>query len=95
MTLYSNALASVLINGEMSNFFSISRSARQGCPLTPFLFVIVNEALSYHLTNRENGIQGLKLSDNSTIVESFYVNDGTLYLTGDDSNLTHAAEVLD
>jgi len=36
----------VLINGTPSNFFIASHGIRQGCPLSPFLFILVIEGLS-------------------------------------------------
>ncbi|KAL4278976.1 hypothetical protein GQ457_03G033020 [Hibiscus cannabinus] len=42
----SSASISVLINGSPSSMFSIKRGLRQGCPLSPFLFNLVGEALS-------------------------------------------------
>ena len=41
---------SVLINGFLASFFSSSRGVRNGDPLSPFLFVIVMEALSRMIT---------------------------------------------
>ncbi|RVW71359.1 putative ribonuclease H protein [Vitis vinifera] len=55
---------SVLINGTSSGFFKSSRGLRQGDPLSPYLFVIVMEALSCLLKRAKEGgfLSGWQLS---------------------------------
>ena len=46
MGCVSSATYSVLVNGKPTSFFSASRGLRQGCPLSPLLFLLVVEGLS-------------------------------------------------
>lgn len=44
--LFYDAKAAVKVNGSQSSLLSIERGVRQGCPLAPYLFLIVAEALN-------------------------------------------------
>jgi hypothetical protein len=46
MSCISTTTFVVLINGEASPFFHAGRGLRQGCPLSPLLFLLVEEGLS-------------------------------------------------
>lgn len=65
-TLLTDACAQIEINGSISDPFPLSRSIRQGCPLTPALFVIVVEALYYILRDDSLSpeVRGLYLPNN-------------------------------
>ena len=46
MKCISTAAFSVSVNGELEGFFGSSRGIRQGCSLSPYLYVIVSNVLS-------------------------------------------------
>jgi hypothetical protein len=51
------------VNGKASKVFVIKRSMRQGCPLAPYLFLIVGEALNDKIyeEQRVGRIEGIHL----------------------------------
>ena len=55
---YSDAKGCVTNNGFLSSFFPIKRGVRQGCPLSPYLFIICIELLSHKINSSEN-IKGI------------------------------------
>ena len=45
-TLYTGVQSSVIVNCFLSEFFNLHRGVRQGCPLSPLLYVLVAETLA-------------------------------------------------
>lgn len=43
---FANASSSVLLNGIQTQNISLARSVRQGCPLSPLLFILAFDVLS-------------------------------------------------
>lgn len=46
VTFYNKANSCVTNNGYFSDYFKISRGVRQGCPLSPYLFIICTEVFT-------------------------------------------------
>lgn len=94
-TLYSGVQSSVIVNGHLSDFFSLHRGVRQGCPLSPLLYVLVAETLSATLKACPH-IQGLTLPPPlaSPSFLSQYADDTSILVTTDDAILA-VFEVFD
>jgi hypothetical protein len=77
MSCVTSATFAVLINGEPSNFFHSGRGLRQGCPLSPLLFILVMEGLSLLLkkSQAEGRITGIKVSRLVKILHLLFVDD--------------------
>jgi hypothetical protein len=67
----------VLLNGEATEFFKSGRGLRQGCPLSPLLFILVMEGLSLLLKeSQSNGLlTGIKVSRTIKILHILFVDD--------------------
>lgn len=59
-TLYYNPKAKTTTNGQISSPFSLHRSSRQGCPLSPSLFALAIEPLAEAI-RRDPDIKGFKV----------------------------------
>ncbi len=59
---YNDISGSVIINTSTTKIFNINRGVGQGCPISPFLFLLVVELLSIGIVNN-NEIQGLNIFD--------------------------------
>uniref|UniRef100_A0A670INI8 Uncharacterized protein n=1 Tax=Podarcis muralis TaxID=64176 RepID=A0A670INI8_PODMU len=43
--IYSSQKAKLIINNNLTDSFMISKGTRQGCPLSPLLFIMVLETI--------------------------------------------------
>ena len=48
---YNNDFSHIICNGKLSDPVFLSRGVRQGCPLSPLLYVLVSEVLSTQIRN--------------------------------------------
>jgi hypothetical protein len=73
----SSATLAVLINGEATKTFRCERGLRQGCPLSPLLFILILEGLSILLKNSqaEGHLSGVKISGLTHILHILFVDD--------------------
>lgn len=87
---------SLLINGSASPFFHAKRGLRQGCPLSPLLFLLVMECLSrliYH--EKQNGrLSGLNITDQCFLTHLLFVDDVLIFLDGSIRDSTTLDKIL-
>ena len=71
----------VLVNGSPTCLFNASRGIRQGCPLSPLIFLLVIEGLSILIQKSKRlGIsQGISLSPVLAITHLIFVDDSILF----------------
>lgn len=78
----SNPWISPLLNGRPTNFFKASRGLRQGCPLSPFLYILLADCLSWKLEEerRTRKLPGLLIARGVKEINHYQFADDTLLL---------------
>ena len=77
-TIYTDISSCVTNNGHGSNLFKLSCGVRQGCPLSPLLYIVCSEILSLLIKN-DMDIEGIMINHKKVII-SAYADDTVLYL---------------
>ena len=69
--------------GNLSRPFTMERGVRQGCPVSPLLFIMVAELLAISIRQDDN-IEGIRIGDrtNTEIKIRQFADDTTLFLRG-------------
>ena len=89
-TFYKKIESCVLNNGWTSCFFQPQRGVRQGCLLSPYLFI-----LSAKISNRTNkNIKGISVN-NAEIKISQYADDTTFILNGTRDSLSTTLKMIE
>ena len=89
--LYSEISAAVLNNGHISRWFYPEKGVRQGCPLSPYLFILAVETLSCKIRDSEN-VQGIQI-DNCEIKVTQLADDTTCFVK-DKTSLRHLLDIF-
>ncbi|GFR58218.1 reverse transcriptase-like protein [Elysia marginata] len=85
----------IVVNNTVSDWFNITRSCRQGDPISPYLFLIAGEVLA-HMIRQDVHVRGYKVSEMEfKISHSQYADDTTLFLDGSEESFTHCIGLLD
>ena len=82
--LYRDIESAVLINNILSDFFPVSRSVRQGCPMSMGLFVIYQEAF-YRAMVKSRIIRPLRMPDATETTLLGYADDTTVLILNNES----------
>jgi hypothetical protein len=77
MGCVTSTVFAILVNGEATSFLQSERGLRQGCPLSPFLFILIMEGLSILLkkSQSEGTLTGIKVSRLTKILHLLFVDD--------------------
>lgn len=90
-TLYVRGNICVKLISGTTPKFSIYRGIRQGCPVSPFLFLLVTQILRL-MVNQNNVFKGIRIHDKEIKI-SQYADDTTIFLK-DQSDVLKAMEII-
>ena len=77
MGCVSSSCFAILVNGSPSEFFLATRGLRQGCPLSPLLFILIIESLNRIIMDAQQKglIKGFQFSPDLSITHLLFVDD--------------------
>ena len=88
---YANIESAVMNNGFATNWFKPTRGVRQGCPLSPYLFILGAEILSNRLRQTVE-IKGINLFGNEVKISQFA--DDTNLFCAEVTSVEHALNTV-
>ena len=89
---YNKIELCVIVNGHLSDWFSLQRGCRQGDPLSPYIFILCAEVLA-EMVRSNARIKGIMVTD-SEFKLSQYADDTTFLLDGSEDSLRHSLLTL-
>ena len=89
--MYNDIATAVINNGYISNWFKPERGVRQGCPLSPYLFLLAVEILACKIRQNRD-IEGLVF--NGTEIKISQLADDTTCFIKNENSLKHLIETF-
>ena len=90
--VYNNVHSAVVNGGFLTNYFNISRGVRQGCPLSPSLFILAVEPLALKIRQDPN-CKGIDLPNQQEVKISQFADDTTIITNNSESLKPHLQTV--
>jgi hypothetical protein len=94
-SMYRLASSAIKLNGVEGSTFPLARSVRQGCPLSPYLFILATDVLGHMLDDHRFGVEGMALPGGGKITDQTFADNTALYLHGTRDNMERTQKVLD
>ncbi|KAH9748716.1 reverse transcriptase domain-containing protein [Citrus sinensis] len=97
MSCISTVRFSVLINGAATGLILPQRGLRQGCPLSPYLFIMCAEVFSNMLKQAENQslIHGLKFSRDISVSHLLFADDSLVFSRASTTDCKNLKKIFD
>ena len=89
---HTNIESAALNNGFLTNWFRPSRGVRQGCPLSPYLFILSAEVMANKI-RQDRQMKGIEILGNELRL-SQYADDTNLFCA-DLASIEKALEIVD
>ena len=91
-TIYNGSQSAVMNGGNLTNYFEISRGVRQGCPPSPFLFILSVELLGLKI-RQDPACIGIPLPNNTVANISQFADDTTI-IASDTTSLKFCLQII-
>jgi len=98
MMLYKHSMSSINTNGFLSEYFTLSRSMRQGCPVAAYLYILQAEPMAEAI-RKNNKIDGIELpvkeNENTKSAKIALFADDTQIFCKNESSIKTVFKVLE
>ncbi|XP_026399703.1 uncharacterized protein LOC113295587 [Papaver somniferum] len=87
---------SVILNGSPEGYFKINRGLRQGDPLSPLIFVLIEDVLSRNITKlfRDKKMTPMVTRDGISPTHLFFADDIMIFCKGNSKSIHNLVELL-